>query len=66
MPRELDVFGVYVPSLLAVLLLSVTAFWVIDGVIARSGMYRFVWHIDLFRLALFVIMFGTLGGYLYR
>jgi len=66
MPRELDLLGVYVPSLLAVLLLSVALFWVLDGVIARSGVYRWVWHIDLFRLALFVIMFATLGNCLYR
>ncbi len=65
MPRELDVAGVYFPSLLLALFITMPVYWVVDGMLARLGCYRWVWHIDLFRLCLFIIMFGGLGLYLY-
>ena len=37
------------------------ALWLVDTVVGRFGLYRFVWHPPLFRLALFVCMFGTAG-----
>jgi len=66
MPRELDLMGVYFPSLLVALLILLPVYWVLDGVLAKVGLYRWVWHADLFRLSLFVVMFGTAGIYLYR
>jgi hypothetical protein len=66
MPRELDVLGVYVPSLLVALIVTMPIYWLLDGALARAGLYRWVWHIDLFRMCLFIIMFGALGIYLYR
>jgi hypothetical protein len=66
MPREVDLSGVYVPSLLVAFVLALPVFWLLDGMLARAGVYRWVWHIDLFRLCLFVVMFGSLGLYWYR
>jgi len=66
MPREVDLSGVYVPSLLVAFVVVLPVFWLLDGMLARAGAYRWVWHIDLFRLCLFVVMFGTLGLYWYR
>lgn len=66
MPREVDLSGVYVPSLLVAFVVVLPLFWLLDGVLARAGAYRWVWHIDLFRLCLFVVMFGVLGLYWYR
>jgi hypothetical protein len=66
MPREVDFSGVYVPSLLVAFVVVLPVFWLLDGALARAGVYRWVWHIDLFRLCLFVVMFGSLGLYWYR
>jgi len=66
MPRELDVSGVYLPSLLLILLVTLPVFWALDRVLAKNDVYRWIWHIDLCRLALFVILFGTLGLWFYR
>jgi hypothetical protein len=66
MPREVDLLGIYMPSLLIVLLAAMPVFWIIDGLLARAGCYRRVWHIDLFRLCCFVILFASCGLYLYR
>src|SRR5579871_1410048 len=56
-PRELDIAGIYVPSLLIALIVTLPVYWLLDGVIARAGLYKWTWHVDLFRLCLFVVMF---------
>jgi hypothetical protein len=66
MPRELTLFGIFFPSLLVAFLIVIPLYWLLDGMLARTGFYTQVWHIGLFRLALFVIMFGALGLYFYR
>ncbi len=66
MPRELALSGIYVPTLL-VLFLAAAGFWfVLDRVLARTGAYRWVWHLDLFRLCLFTILFAAAGMWVYR
>jgi protein AaeX len=66
MPREVDVLGVYFPSLLIAFLGVVPVFLLLDGVLARLGCYRWVWHIDVFRLSLFLALFCSVGLYWYR
>ncbi len=66
MPREVDVLGVYFPSLVLLFLALMPLFWLIDGALARIGCYRWVWHVDLFRLCLFFVTFCSLGIYWYR
>jgi protein AaeX len=61
MPREIDVLGIYFPALMAAFLIMLPVFWVIDGLLARTGCYRWVWHIDIFRLSLFLLLFCSLG-----
>jgi protein AaeX len=65
MPREIALGGVFVPGLLAWFVLSLGLLLLIDVVIGRFGLYRFVWHPALFRLALFVCIFGSIGLLLY-
>ena len=58
--------GIYFPSLLVALLFTMPVYWTIDGLLAKAGLYRWVWHIDMFRLSLFIVMFGCIGLYMYR
>ncbi|HET7269188.1 MAG TPA: DUF1656 domain-containing protein [Oleiagrimonas sp.] len=61
MPRELAMFGAFVPSLLLVFVLSLLLLWAFNRAAGRFGWYRHVWHPALFRLALFTCIFGGLG-----
>lgn len=61
MPRELALAGVLVPSLLPVFVFSLLLLWVLDWLAGRYGWYRHVWHPSLFRLAVFVCLFGAFG-----
>jgi len=65
MPREMEVAGVLFPSLLVAFLVAALLYLLLDWVLARSGLYHRVWHVHLFRLALFSIIFGALGSLLY-
>lgn len=66
MPPEIDFYGVLLPSLLPVFLLSLVAMVVLDLAIGRAGLYRRLWHPSLFRFALFVCLFGAAGLWLIR
>ena len=65
MPHELEFQGIFFPTLLPMLVLSAIVYWLLDGVLARSGFYRHVWHASLFRMCLFVCLFGALGLVVY-
>ena len=61
MPREIALFDALAPTLLLVFLASLFVQWGVDWVFGRFGLYRHVWHPPLFRLAVFVCVFGGLG-----
>ena len=61
MLREINVFGGLAPSLLLYFLTAIGVFLLLDrGVASPLGLYRFVWHPPLVRLALFVCLFAAL------
>ena len=55
---ELNLYGVFVPALLACSLLALLATIGVRAVLRRVGFYRFVWHPALFDIAMFVIVLG--------
>ena len=60
MKYQLDLFGVIVPSLL---LWSVAAYFLARAasrLLARAGVYRYVWHPALFDFALFLCIVTSL------
>jgi len=59
MPREIALGDALVPGLLVVFVVSLALLWLLDWVAGRFGLYRLVWHPSLFRLALFVFVFGS-------
>ena len=58
MTGELDIYGVFVPSLAAWMLIAFLLSAALRRVLARCGFYRIVWHRPLFDLALFVVLLG--------
>ncbi|MEW9622855.1 DUF1656 domain-containing protein [Rhodanobacter geophilus] len=61
MPREIAICGVLVPGLLPIFLGCLLLMVLVDVLIGRYGLYRYVWHPPLFRLALFACLFGLTG-----
>lgn len=61
MPREIPLFGALVPALVLQFLLSLLLLWGLDWLAGRYGLYRHVWNPALFRLAVFVLVFGAFG-----
>lgn len=65
MPREIALGDALVPGLLVFFLLALLVLWLFDAVAGRLGLYRLVWHPALFRLAVFVCVFGAFALFLY-
>lgn len=65
MAREIAVFGILMPSLLPVFVLSLLIHVGVDWLCGHFGVYRHVWHKSLFRLCLLVCIFGVLALLLY-
>lgn len=65
MPREIALADALVPGLLLVYLGCLLVLWLIDTIIGRYGLYRYVWHPSLFRVAVFFLLFGAAGLLLY-
>lgn len=66
MPREIEVAGMLLPTLLVAFHVAAVAFWLLDRALARAGLYRFVWHPSLLRVCLLGALFGALGLAVYR
>lgn len=66
MTGHLDVYGVYVPVLLVVMLAAYGIKSLLATVLQRTGFYRWVWHPPLFNLALYIIVLGALFNLLPR
>jgi steroid 5-alpha reductase family enzyme len=65
MPREVALADALVPGLLLIYLGCLLVLWLIDTIIGRYGLYRYVWHPSLFRVAVFFLLFGAAGLLLY-
>ncbi|NLS07730.1 DUF1656 domain-containing protein [Rhizobium sp. P32RR-XVIII] len=61
MPAEFDIYGVYVPRLLILMLLAFVVSIVIRRGLAWIGAYALVWHRGLFDLALYVLLLGAVS-----
>lgn len=59
MTGEFDLYGVFVPSLAAWMLLALLISLPLRRLLAWSGFYRMVWHRPLFDLALYVVLLGA-------
>jgi len=66
MPHDITLLGAYVPVLLALFFAGIVLSWVLDRILGYIGWYRLVWHPSLFRVRLFVCIFGALGLTVYR
>ncbi|MDD2336141.1 MAG: DUF1656 domain-containing protein [Geobacteraceae bacterium] len=61
MPREFALLDALVPTLLLAFLFSIALQALLDKFFSKLGLYRHVWHPPLFRISIFVCIFGILG-----
>lgn len=64
LPGELDISGVFVPSLLVLALLAFAITLVARRLLGPLHVERYVWHRALFDVALYVIILGTTAALL--
>ncbi len=55
---ELSLYGLYVPWILVLCLVSLACSRALSRLLAHWGLYRFVWHPALFDAAMFIILLG--------
>lgn len=55
---EIDIFGVFVPAVLVLMLVAYLINLAIRTVLDRVGFYRFVWHRSIFDLGIYVLVLG--------
>jgi hypothetical protein len=58
---EVYLFGLYVPTLLLLVLPALAISYLIRRALAGAGFYRFIWHPALFDFSLFVLVLGCLA-----
>ncbi|CAN0618268.1 protein AaeX [Burkholderia multivorans] len=56
---EIDIFGVFVPAPLVLMLIAYLINIVIGFVFTRVGLYRFVWHRSIFDLGIYVFVLAV-------
>ncbi|MCU1724462.1 MULTISPECIES: DUF1656 domain-containing protein [Pseudomonas] len=60
---ELDISGVFLPTLLVMMLLTYVLFLALHAVLNRVHFYRLVWHRALFNVALYAVLLGTVDHF---
>ncbi|HEX7910605.1 MAG TPA: DUF1656 domain-containing protein [Paraburkholderia sp.] len=58
---EIDIFGVFVPAVLVLMLIAYLINLAIRTVLDRVGFYRFVWHRSIFDLGIYVLVLGLVA-----
>jgi hypothetical protein len=56
---EVSLYGIYLPPLLLLIVPTLLASRLVSALLARAGLYRWVWHPALFDAAVFVILLGA-------
>jgi hypothetical protein len=56
---ELDVSGIFLPTLLVMMGIAYVLFLLVHGVLNRVRFYRLVWHRALFNVALYALLLGA-------
>ncbi|WPP00038.1 DUF1656 domain-containing protein [Pseudomonas sp. HR96] len=59
---ELDISGIFLPTLLVIMVITYLLFLVVHGVLNRLHFYRLVWHRALFNVALYTVLLGVVDA----
>lgn len=59
---DLDLSGVFLPTLLVLMGITYVLFLLVHGVLTRLRFYRLVWHRALFNVALYALLLGVVDS----
>ncbi|MBN0980435.1 MULTISPECIES: DUF1656 domain-containing protein [Pseudomonas] len=59
---DLDISGVFLPTLLVLMGITYGIFLVVHGLLNRVHFYRLVWHRALFNVALYALLLGAVDS----
>lgn len=57
-----DLFGMYLPWLMPVAVVTLLLLWLVRHLLGALGAYRWIWHPALFDMALYVLMLYGLSS----
>jgi hypothetical protein len=66
---DLDISGIFLPTLLVLMGIAYVIFLMVHAVLSRVHFYRLVWHRALFNVGLYALLLGvvdTLSRYLMK
>lgn len=59
---DLDLSGVFLPTLLVLMGITYVLFLLVHGVLTHLHFYRLVWHRALFNVALYAVLLGAVDS----
>ncbi|AIG04088.1 membrane protein [Pseudomonas fluorescens] len=59
---DLDISGVFLPTLLVLMGITYGLYLVVHGLLTRVHFYRLVWHRALFNVALYALLLGAVDS----
>ncbi|NMZ08331.1 DUF1656 domain-containing protein [Pseudomonas proteolytica] len=59
---DLDISGVFLPTLLVLMGITYGFYLVVHGLLNRVHFYRLVWHRALFNVALYALLLGVVDS----
>ncbi|MCY1392318.1 Protein AaeX [compost metagenome] len=59
---EMDISGIFLPTLLVMMAATYLLFLVVHGLLTRVHFYRLVWHRALFNVALYAVLLGAVDA----
>lgn len=59
---DLDISGVFLPTLLVLMGITYGFYLVVHGLLNRVHFYRLVWHRALFNVALYALLLGAVDS----
>ena len=59
---DLDISGVFLPTLLVLMGITYVLFLLVHGVLTHLHFYRLVWHRALFNVALYALLLGVVDS----
>ena len=59
---DLDISGVFLPTLLVLMGIAYVLFLLVHGLLTRLHLYRLVWHRALFNVGLYALLLGAVDS----
>lgn len=60
---ELDISGVFLPTLLVMMAVTYGLYLLVHGLLTRVHFYRLVWHRALFNVGLYAVLLGAVDAF---